>query len=969
MKTASTMTAAKQSEEEIRSGRKGPSLDALAFIAAASEATYLLSAEGSIIAANEKAAERLSVDSSQELLGQCLFDLERTDRGYDHREIFEKVLREGSTELLEDKSGDRYEKYTYAPVADTSETVLRVILYVADVTNIYRWDEELRREQQRQIFYMESLPGFVFLLGEDYSIRYANRYFRQQFGRPLSRKCFEVIHQKDDACLGCAAIDVFKSQSPVQWEWTYTDGRTFHLYAHPMTDVDLSPVVMVMGIDITARKMAEDALKLAQRYQQAILDNIPDLVWLKNEAGKFVAVNNAFASVCGVPQEELIGKTDVDAWDDGETAKIFQYRDDEVIRLKEPKTTEEAIVTKEGEVRWMETIRVPILTSDGGLDGLTAIAHDITERKKTVDQLMYSHSEMEKHVRERTAELEKAVKQLEQEIEERKRTEEKLVQARKRAEVATRAKSQFLANMSHEIRTPLNVILGMTEMSLTCTDIVDQHRALEMVRESGTSLLAIINDILDFSKIEARKLVLEELHFDLWKLLEMIKQVYSYPASKKNLRLDLQISPDVPHVIQGDPNRLRQVLNNLLANAVKFTEQGAIIINVWSEGECSVTGMSHVSIAVTDTGIGIAEEQRKIIFESFQQADGSTTRQYGGTGLGLTISKRLVALMGGSLTLKSREAHGSTFTCRIPFKLGEQDKVIESDSGTEVKDDLRPPQKARILLAEDNALNRELATRYLRGRNSEVLVATNGQEALDMLKNEKVDLVLMDVQMPILDGISATEQIRASTDLAVPSDIPIIAMTAHALPGDKKRFLEVGMTGYISKPIELKKLSEVIAATLQMQDAPKDAGASQQEPATAADEQSVSDENVNFEQTDPEQLESGITERAKALQLLQDNEKLLRRLEKVFLRDADQDLTALRLACEKQDKSESIRLAHMLKGASSTIGAGKASALARDLEYALNLDNHEHSMLLFQSLAREMKVVCDFLQKQHEAMD
>ncbi len=943
---------------------KGPSPDALALIAAASDATYMLATDGSILAVNNKGAERLQVTSPAELTGRYLFDLEGEDRGYDHKEIFQRVLHQANTEFVEDKVGDRYEKYTYSPVTDTSGNVQRVILYVTDITDIYRWDEELRREQQRQIFYMESLPGFVFLLGEDYSIRYANRYFRQQFGRPRNRKCFEIIHDTMKACSGCVAINLFKSQSPVQWEWTYTDGRTFHMYAHPMTDVDLAPVVMVMGIDITARKMAEDALKLAQRYQQAILDNIPDMVWLKDEAGKFVAVNNAFASVCGVSQEELIGKTDAEAWD-SETAQIFQYRDNEVMRLKEPKTTEEVIVTKEGEIRWMETIRVPILTSAGGLDGLTAIAHDVTERKKTVDQLMYSHSEMEKHVRERTAELEKAVKQLEQEIEERKRTEAKLVQARKRAEVATRAKSQFLANMSHEIRTPLNVILGMTEMSLTCTDIVDQRRALEMVRESGTSLLAIINDILDFSKIEARKLVLEVLHFDLWRLLELTQNIHSYQASKKGLELELQISPDVPRVIQGDPNRLRQVLNNLLANAVKFTEKGAISIHVRSEGACSVTGMCHVSIAVSDTGIGIAPEQRKIIFESFQQADGSTTRQYGGTGLGLTISKRLVAMMGGSLTLKSREGGGSTFTCRMPFKLGDKNKVVDTDTEEKTKKKVVTPDKLRILLAEDNALNRELATRYLQGRNNEVLVATNGQEALDLLKKEKVDLVLMDVQMPILDGISATEQIRSSNDLAVPNDIPIVAMTAHALPGDKQRFLEVGMNGYISKPIELRKLSEVIVQVLTPSG---EVPAADSSPAPGRDEDTATETAGDTEvvtEISPDTLESGMTGRATALNLLQGNEKLLKRLEKVYLRDAERDLKQLRQAIDTNDKSESIRIAHMLKGGSSTIGAAKASALARDLEYELNLEESTTAIALLESLEREMKVVCDILREEH----
>jgi signal transduction histidine kinase/ActR/RegA family two-component response regulator len=443
-------------------------------------------------------------------------------------------------------------------------------------------------------------------------------------------------------------------------------------------------------------------------------------------------------------------------------------------------------------------------------------------RVEELGVLVATFNDMLAQIQARDLELRRYQEDLEAQVAQRTA---QLTEAKDRAEEASRAKSDFLANMSHEIRTPMNGVLGMVELALDGPMSATQQAQLQTIRGSAESLLVIIDDILDFSKIEAGQLSVVPVPMSLGALARQVIESFELRARQKGLTLRCELAADLPPAVALDPGRLRQVLVNLLGNAVKFTSEGTVTLAIAQDGT-TADGRLALTFAVRDTGIGIAPARLEAIFQPFTQADTSMTRRFGGTGLGLTISARLIELMGGWITVHSTERVGSEFMVRLPaVPAAEADLVSAADGPSrllpadvvaappETPEDpaqARPEDALRVLVAEDNPVNQRIAQQLLRKRKLSVTLADDGRQAVDAFQAGRFDLVLMDVQMPEMDGFEAVAAIRALEHAEGRPHTPIVAVTAHAMVGDREKCLQAGMDAYLSKPLRRQLLFELV---------------------------------------------------------------------------------------------------------------------------------------------------------------
>ncbi|MBC8433615.1 MAG: PAS domain S-box protein [Desulfobacterales bacterium] len=540
---------------------------------------------------------------------------------------------------------------------------------------------------------------------------------------------------------------------------------------------------------LTELQLAEKALRESEEKYRSLVESTSDWIWEMDKRGIYTYSSPKVVDLLGYKPEEIIGKTPFDLMPSEETKRVSDIFYKFLSTQKPFDSIENANLHKNGSIVVMETSGIPTFNADGEFSGYRGIDRDITERKQAEEALRKAHDELETRVEERTAELSIAKEQ---------------------AEVANLAKSEFLANMSHEIRTPMNAVLGFLELVLEAPSLTELHRKhLATAQISANSLLGLINDILDISKLESGKLSIEHRPFNLSRLMEDVLGTMDVTAREKGLDLQLDVQPSLSGLFMGDPLRLKQIIINLVGNAVKFTEKGRVLMRIMPAEE-----EDQLHFIIEDTGVGIPADRISQIFEPFTQADTSTTRRFGGTGLGTTISRELVALMGGRIWAESEEGKGSAFhftVTMLPTDQVPEEADLSIVSSKAVLPGFR--HGFRILLAEDIQENVDLAKIRLKQQDHEVTVAWNGLEAVEAFKRGGIDLILMDIQMPEMSGMEATERIR-TLEADTGGHVPIVAMTAGVMREETEKYLEMGMDAIVAKPVDFAILFRTIEAVV-----------------------------------------------------------------------------------------------------------------------------------------------------------
>jgi two-component system, sensor histidine kinase and response regulator len=987
---------------------------------------------GRIQHANTRACEQMgrTIDA---LVGHTDFDLFPADLARKYMSDDREVLQSGKMHHTVERHIDPNGKVLHVevwktPVHNAQGKIIGLQVMFWDISDLKNTEHQKEFEKYLLETLLTNIPDSIYFKDCESRFIRLSQSCATKLGVPSARDAigrgdaeFFLADHADQAMSD--ESEIMRTGQPMLnriEEETFTDG---HVQWCSTTKLPMynneGTLIGTFGIsrDVTSSILIEKELSRERDLLKTIINNVPDIIYVKDRAGRFITANRSLARLLGASQpSDMTGKSDYDFADPQWACNIVA---DDQMAMRDNQTLldrEEYYHTSDDQVLCFLTTRVPLLDITGAVSGVVGIGHDITRRKQDAQEMM---------------------------------------DARDSANQANRAKSEFLANMSHEIRTPMNAIIGMTDLLLETNLDATQRNFLEMVGESAQSLLSVINDILDFSKIEAGKLDIDEIVFDIRESFGDTLKTLAVRAHAAGLELAFRVAPNVPSYAIGDSGRLRQVLVNLVGNAIKFTEKGEVFVEVTRIP--SGDDRLHLMVEVRDTGIGIPQDKLITIFEEFRQADSSTTRKYGGTGLGLAISSRLVRLMGGDISVTSQPGKGSVFQFTVTLAHADEETPNHRNRGTVVVggtrvlviDDnetnrtilnemlqswgmyptcvssaraalstlttadekfgliitdvnmpetngydmiqhaqeagiigqapiivltssgrdgdsarcrqlgvatrlMKPVKQSelfdaivlslgvnapedhpngvldvpvttvplKILLAEDNVVNQRLAVGLLEKDGHQLTIANDGQKALDLVSSgEEFDVVLMDIQMPNLDGLAATQAIRKWESENERQPIPIIAMTAHAMRGDREKCLEVGMNDYLSKPIRIQELrsrlsllarnlssGEIVASPASMQSAQKD--------HPNADEHS--DELERFFSL--------------GLEIVGGNRSMYGQLLQLFLGEVRDLRRQLTKALETDHLSERRRLAHTIKGASMSVGMQLITHEAMTLE-------------------------------------
>ena len=910
-------------------------------------------------------------------------------------------------------------------------------------THLYRATELLNPQEkfeQAEIYsrLLDLINDLVLSVSLDgQTLQYINAAAQEIYGRELKeffdnpKLWYEAVHPDDKTQLSSKYRDVRKQRKVTHdFRIIQPSGAIRHLQAtiRLVSDKNGEPTgIGCIAKDVTRRVTTEIALEEATAIYHSLVESLPINVFRKDREGRIIFGNQRYCDTLGKPLKELIGNTDYDMFSK-ELADKYCNDDRWVLQTGLPFHDIEEHPNAEGTKFFVEVLKAPITDADGRRVGIQGMFWDVTARK---------------------------------------RAEHALREAKEMAEAANQAKGDFLANMSHEIRTPMNAVIGMTDLLLDSELDATQREYMTMVQQSGESLMSLINDILDFSKIEAGKLELDEQSFHLADRLADTMRSLALRAHNKDLELAMRLDPRIPTRVVGDVGRLRQVLVNLVGNAIKFTHDGEIVVEVTVDS--FNRDEVQIRFAVSDTGIGIPESKIDKIFLEFEQADSSTTRQYGGTGLGLAIGSRLVEIMGGKMHADSKVGQGSTFSFVLEFpvdrsldgqdvtpdfdrmtalivddnqtnlrilddvvrgwgmntitadsakraltllqslaiadqpasvvlsdvnmpdddgfdlanwirsepSIAETPIILLTSGGRQGEADMRrelgiyaqlfkpvkqsdlldtlatclgkmrdpvataePSDGAeddsrssilRILLAEDNLVNQRLAVGLLEKHGHQIEVVNNGRECVERFNSHSFDVVLMDVQMPEMDGLEATRAIRMLEGDGT-KRIPIIAMTAHAMAGDRERCIEAGMDDYVSKPIRIRALMQALGQNVQDTNhvAPK----------------------LTIEPTK-------LVDWDDALETVGGDKELLCELIQVFVDERSNMIGEIERALETDDSAELRRSAHAIKGALNHLGANSVAKIAENLEVigeSESTEGHENWFSKLEELTKQLTI-------------